>query len=324
MKLYTYFLGEQVDRRRNVPCALFSGARRGDESTTMTQKLLKMFSQLRLLEDQHSAGLSLISALHGELLQVQARVRELEQPQQNARREVEGLMKKFADEKMVWKAKEKERIKDAMRAVRDDLEEERSARQRLESANRRLTKELLEAKTATAKALQELESERKARQLMEEVCHELAQETGGDKAEVEEMKRESQKVMEELDEERRMLQLAEIWREERVQMKLSEARLTLEEKSAALDAMRGELESFLRLKPGDPTAATSDDTALREAQVLHDFLNAIQQNIVTTISSSLILDTAQSSSQVEQRSSPRHVETETRPKFYPEDLPDAD
>lgn len=37
-------------------------------------------------------------------------------------------MKKFVDEKMVWKVKEKERIKDVMWVVRDDFEEEWSVR----------------------------------------------------------------------------------------------------------------------------------------------------------------------------------------------------
>lgn len=99
------------------------------------------------------------------------------------------------------------------------------------------------------------------------MCHELAQETGEDKAEVEEMKRQSQKVREELEEERRMLQLAEVWREERVQMKLGEAKLALEEKTAALDVMKSELESFLR--------APGSSHSLREAQVLHNVINAI-------------------------------------------------
>lgn len=70
-----------------------------------------------------------------------------------------------------------------------------------------------------------------------------------------------------------MLQLAEVWREERVQMKLGEARLALETKSATLDVMRAELESFLTTKRnGDE----HDNTTFRDAQVLHSVVSAVR------------------------------------------------
>ncbi|KAG0564448.1 hypothetical protein KC19_8G111000 [Ceratodon purpureus] len=319
--------GGMVDRQRHIPCALFTtGTRKGEVesqpghtvSTTMSQELLKVFSQIRLLEEQHNTSLSVTSALHGELVAAQARVRELEAPHRNARKEVETLLKKFSDEKMAWKAKEKEKIKAAVQSVQEQLDDERAARQRLESANRRLTRELMEAQSATATALQELENERKARQLMEEVCQELAQETGDDKAEVEEMKRESQKVREELEEERRMLQLAEVWREERVQMKLGEAKLALEEKSAVLDVMTDELESFLRAQhEGD------DDSHLRDAQVLHEVIHAISS---FPTGDYIPQDSEPSSFQEERRLKQDAHESESRgePLYYAEGIPDAD
>lgn len=144
---------------------------------SMSQELLKVFSQIRLLEEQHHCSLNLTTALHAELLQAHARVRELEQqnnnPQQRnnnnsvvqARREVESLMKKFSQEKLAWKLKAKENLN----TVQSQLEDERAARHRLENANRQLTKELIEAQSAATKAAQELERERKARQLIEEV-----------------------------------------------------------------------------------------------------------------------------------------------------------
>lgn len=308
-----------------MPYVLFSGTRKGDvDSTTMSQELLKVFNQIRLLEEQHSAGLNLTTALHGELVQAQSRVRELEQPKRSARREEEGLTKKFAEEKLAWKVKEKERIKAAVQPLKKELEEEQAARQKLENVNRKLTKELAEAQTATAKVLQELANERKARQLIEGVCHKLAQETGENKSEVDEMKTHLQKVREEFEEERRMLQHAEVWREERVQMKMSEARLVLEEKSAALDVMRGELESFLRSKHDNPNGMTSDDVTFREAQILHNVLDAVQESVVTSVSSSdFILDT-ESSSQAMQSPNSGHAETEARALFYAEGIPDAD
>ena len=45
-----------------------------------------------------------------------------------------------------------------------------------------------------------------------------------------------------------MLQIAEVWHEERVQMKLIEAKLALEKKSSALDKLREDLEAFINSK----------------------------------------------------------------------------
>jgi hypothetical protein len=170
-------------------------------------------------------------------------------------------LKKVQEEKASWKAKEQEIVQ----AMKDELEEERKVRRRLEISNRKMTKDLVEANMATAKALHELEAERKNRQLMEDVCDELAREIGDDKQEREELKRESERVRDELEEERRMLQLAEVWREERVQMKLSEAKVALEEKSAALDVMRAELEAFLR----------GDNANVQEAEVLRNVITSM-------------------------------------------------
>jgi hypothetical protein len=48
-----------------------------------------------------------------------------------------------------------------------------------------------------------------------------------------------------LEEERRMLQMAEVWREERVQMKLSDAKLALEHKYSQLNRLQAEMEELL-------------------------------------------------------------------------------
>lgn len=244
---------------------------------TTSSELLKVLSRIRILEEQHNASLSLTATLRTELEQARARVQDLEQTQKSGRREVDLFMKKMADEKASWKSKEQEKMQEMMaatvQAVKDELEEERKVRRRLELSNRKMNKELVEANMAAAKALQDLENERKARQLMEDVCDELAREIGDDKQEREELKRESERVRDELEEERRMLQLAEVWREERVQMKLSEAKVALEEKSAALDVMRAELEVFLRGDRRDDGG--NGAAALQEAEVLRNVITAM-------------------------------------------------
>ena len=69
---------------------------------------------------------------------------------------------------------------------------------------------------------------------------------------MEALKRETEKAQEELHKEREMLQLADEWREQRVQMKLFEARLQFEEKNAAVNQLRDELQAYLDKKEQEP------------------------------------------------------------------------
>ncbi|XP_030540155.1 uncharacterized protein LOC115747960 [Rhodamnia argentea] len=101
-----------------------------------------------------------------------------------------------------------------IKEVRSELEHERRARKKVEHANKKLGKELAE--------------ERRGREALERVCERLAREVSADKADIDRMKGE-------MEEERKMLRLAEVLREERVQMKLAEARVLLEEKIQELE-----------------------------------------------------------------------------------------
>ena len=114
--------------------------------------------------------------------------------------------------------------------------------------HRKMARDLADVNMAFAKALQDLERERNARELVEDFCDELAIEVGKDKAEGEDMKHESAKVKKEVEQEQKILQIAEIWREERIHMKLAETRFELEEKDAIVDRLRTKLEAFLKAK----------------------------------------------------------------------------
>lgn len=115
--------------------------------------------------------------------------------------------------------------------LKTKLEYERKTRKKAESMNKRLARELLE--------------ERRGREAMERVCEELAKEISSDKAEINRMKRE-------MEEERKMLRVAEVLREERVQMKLTEAKILFEEKLL-------ELEEFKEKNQEDNPLGTSND-----------------------------------------------------------------
>lgn len=326
-----------IGKQRHIPHPLFATKGKGDMyagATTTSGELLKVFNQIRMLEAEHNSSLNLTTALHTQLMQARARVRELELPHRLRQRQMEGLVSRFSEEKKTWKMKEKERVNAAVQAVKEELEEERKAKQRLESANRKLMKELTEAQTATSKAVQELERERKARLVMEEVCRELTQETGAEKAEAEEQKRQAQQAREALEEERRMLQTAEVWREERVQMKLGEARLALETKSAALDAMRIELEAFLA---SQRDSRPYDVTTLGNAQVLHKVLSAVHYDTsISTFPPTSSISSMSSTSSFPPTSdlmyaTPLDTDSSQGSRnrayghlFYPEGIPDAD
>ncbi|KAG9447337.1 hypothetical protein H6P81_013465 [Aristolochia fimbriata] len=215
---------------------------------TTSKELLKILNRVWGLEEQHSSSISLVQALRMELERARMQVDQLIQEQKSDRDEINYLMKKFSEEKAAWKSKEQERIRAAIESIAGDLEVERKLRKRTESLNVKLSRELGETKASLSKAVKELEGEKRAREIMEQVCDELARGIGEDKAQAEELKRESAKVLAEVEKEREMLQLADVWREERVQMKLSEAKYQFEEKNAAVDKLRSELEAFLESK----------------------------------------------------------------------------
>lgn len=76
---------------------------------------------------------------------------------------------------------------------------------------------------------------RKAEALSEALAAELADERRRGEAECRALREEAERALEGVEEERRMLRVAELWREERVQMKLADARAAVEEKLREID-----------------------------------------------------------------------------------------
>ncbi|KAL2900106.1 hypothetical protein RDABS01_025188 [Bienertia sinuspersici] len=217
---------------------------------TTSKELLKIISRMWGHEDQPSSSMSLISALHAELERARLQVNQMIQEDRSDNKEIKYVLKRFAEEKEAWKNKEQEAVQAAVESIAGELEVERKLRRRLESLNKKLGKELSETKLSLLKAVKELQGEKKARGIIEQVCDELAGNIGEDKAQVAEIKRESLRMQEEFRKEREMLQIAEALREERAHMKLSDAKHQFEEKNAAVDKMRNELEAFLRTNNG--------------------------------------------------------------------------
>ncbi|RYR68371.1 hypothetical protein Ahy_A03g014865 isoform A [Arachis hypogaea] len=212
-----------------------------------SKKLLKVLNQM-CLRQQHSSSMPLILALGGELDRVCCQIDQLIHEQRANQDDVEYVVKCFAEEKASWKRREREKIHDAIRNVAEELEVEKKLRRQTERLNKKIAGEMANAKASYLKVSKELVREKRAKEILEQICDELARGMGDDRAEVEELKRESAKVREEVEKEREMLQVADVLREERVQMKLSEAKYQFEEKNAVLEKLRNELEGFMKTK----------------------------------------------------------------------------
>lgn len=214
-----------------------------------SKKLLKVLNQM-CLREQQASSMPLVLALGSELDRVCHQIDQLIQEQRSNHNEIEYVMKHFAEEKAAWKRRERERIHDAIKHVAEELAVEKKLRRQTERLNKKIAKEMASVKASHLKASKELEREKRAKEILEQICDELAKGIGEDRAQVEELKRESAKVREEVEQEREMLQLADVLREERVQMKLSEAKYQFEEKNAFLEKLRNELEEYMRTKDG--------------------------------------------------------------------------
>mgnify|MGYP000403229455 FL=1 len=213
-----------------------------------SDEMHEILDQVWNLEEQHKSSISVVANLRHELDRCHTHLQELMENEKNHGKDMEILTRRLMEEKSMWRDQQEESIQIALRSINEELRYERKSRSKLENLHRKMKTEFHDVKKALSKALHDLERERKARELMEDVCDELAREVGEEKARVEELRRESAKVREEVEEERKMLHMAEIWREERVQMKMMEAKYEIEEKNAALDKLRIELETFLKMK----------------------------------------------------------------------------
>ncbi|KAL2322648.1 hypothetical protein Fmac_027027 [Flemingia macrophylla] len=212
-----------------------------------------IYSQMKLL-DQKVSTVSAVSALEAELEQARVQIQELETEHHSSKKKLEHVLKKVSEERASWRSKEHEKIRAYVDDIKSELSRERKSRQRIEIVNSRLVNELADAKLLAKRYMQDYEKERKARELIEEICEELAKEIGEDKAEIEAMKRESMKLREEVEEERKMLQMAEVWREERVHMKLIDAKVALDEKYSQMNKLVADLETFLKSTNVNPNA----------------------------------------------------------------------
>ncbi|KAG9128976.1 hypothetical protein Leryth_014747 [Lithospermum erythrorhizon] len=223
-----------------------------------SKDLLKVMNRIWGLEEHNSTSESLFTALKEELDRAYNHVNKLIQHQRSTGSD-NLLLKQFEEEKVARKLKEHDRIHNAISSIAGELGKEKKLRRQTERLNKKLGRELAATKESLSMATKELDNEKRAREILQKVCDELAKGIGEERAEVEELKKHSKIDREEVEKEREMLQLADILREERVQMKLSEAKYEFEEKSAIVDNLRNELEACLKVKCSENQDLDSSD-----------------------------------------------------------------
>ncbi|RWW70709.1 hypothetical protein BHE74_00021611 [Ensete ventricosum] len=261
-----------VEQFAGFPSAAVEKATKWDLGSSMTsEEVYQFYNHLKVVEDQDVNTVSIVSSLRTELEKAQAHISELETERRSAKKKLDQFLKSLADEKASWWSREHEKVWAIIEAMKADIDRERKRRRRIEIVHTKLVNELAETKLAAKQLLQDYEKECKARELVEEVYDELTKEIDEDKAEIESLKMEALNIREEVEEEKRMLQMAEVWREERVQMKLIDAKLTLEEKYSQLRDLKAELEAFLAARMD----ADIDVAPMREAELLKVKANSV-------------------------------------------------
>jgi hypothetical protein len=162
--------------------------------------------------------------------------------------------------------RDKKEIYDKIDSMKQNLILERENRLKFEKTNAKLLAELKEAQSSAQKYFKGYEKERKTREEVEEVCEDLVKEIEHEKADIETLKNQSLMMREEVEEERRMLQIAEVWREERVQMKLVDAKIALESKYSQLSHLESEIEAFLRTHNADIPSVRRAESLIKTAK----------------------------------------------------------
>ncbi|KAH7863549.1 hypothetical protein Vadar_018946 [Vaccinium darrowii] len=212
-------------------------------------ELLKVLNRIWSLEEQHASNMSLLNAMKRELEHCHARNKELLREKKLNQQEMDELMKQVAADKFARKNKEQDRIKAAVKSVREELEDERKLRKHSESLHRKLGRELSELKSSFSIALKDLEREKKARILLEDLCDEFAKGITDYEQEVRFLKHKPEKDRAHRESpDRLILHLSEAWLDERMQMKLAEPQYDLAKKNTIVDKLSLEIETFLRAR----------------------------------------------------------------------------
>ncbi|XP_061345572.1 uncharacterized protein LOC133291334 [Gastrolobium bilobum] len=214
------------------------------------------------LKERKLRGDSVVSALIPELLRAQRCINKLKAEHNSSKKKLKQLVRNLEEEKILWKHREAQKIQAILDELKDKLAREKRSRERMELLNTKLLHELAEAKLYAKKFMIKYEEEKKERELMEQVCNELAMQIGEDKAKLEGLQKDFMDIREEVEEERKMFQMAGLWREESMQMKLVDAKLALEDKYNQMIQLIAYMQDFLRSRGDELDTMKSRDAQL--------------------------------------------------------------
>ncbi|XP_024995846.1 uncharacterized protein F23F12.8-like [Cynara cardunculus var. scolymus] len=207
------------------------------QSLTISRELLKLLTHVWTVDTNrgcNSMTISLSSTLNHELNKARSQVNKLIQEQRS-------------HNTTSSESYEQDKVRFAIRTVARELEIEKKLRRQTERMNKKLGRELANTKSSLSKAIEKSETEKRATEILEQLCEKMALEIEEDRIELEELKKESERVREEMEEEREMLRVADILREERVHMKLSDAKYEYEDRHAQVNMIARDLEELLEV-----------------------------------------------------------------------------
>ncbi|XP_058728130.1 uncharacterized protein LOC131599910 [Vicia villosa] len=224
----------------------------------------KLLEDRKLVDDQHD---SIVTVLLEELLRSQRMVRKLKAEKNYSKKKCRQFLQNLEHEKVLWKCKEQKMIEKMLDELEEKLIRERRSRERMEILNAKLLQELDKAKESADRLRKNYEKEKRKRELAEKVCEEMNNQIEEDKGEIEKLMREAMKIYKEVEEEREMTKMIELWREERVQMKLDDAKNLLEKKYNQMVELIAYLQRFLRSKGNEVSNEEIEDARLIERAV---------------------------------------------------------
>ncbi|WVY93969.1 hypothetical protein V8G54_033057 [Vigna mungo] len=214
-----------------------------------------------------------------ELLRSQRAINELKAAQKSSKKIVEQLSQNVEDKRVFHKCRECKKTETVLDDLKDKLSREKRSRERIELFNAKLVHELAKTKIYSQQCMTNYSKEKKKRKMLEEVCNELAMQVREDTAKLEGLLRDSLKICKEVEEEREMMEMAELLREERVQMKLADAQILLEDKYNEMVQLIAFLQVFLRSR-----GAEIDTTELEDAQLTKEIVESVSIKRIVELS----------------------------------------
>lgn len=175
-------------------------------------------------QEDEFLDISLVPHLQAALWKAQSRIKELEAEKFGSQENIRCFIR---NQRKGWE----ENTDPLVDYLIEKLSKERKGRKKAKDENSRLKKKILEMESSVKRL-------RRERDTMEKVSEELV-------TRIDELKAETRRIWGETEEERQMLHMAEMWREERVRVKLMDAKLALLEKYEEMNWFVEELEKCL-------------------------------------------------------------------------------